>query len=66
MLPIPPLPWRDDTVSLLPSNLAGLQLLKEYMAGEIGVEDGELVAASKGLHIYDYAWKLAKLRTMRV
>ncbi len=43
-----------------PSNLAAIQLLKEYMAGEIGVEDGELVAMSKGLHIYEYAWELAK------
>ncbi|MBU2546944.1 MAG: thymidylate synthase [Proteobacteria bacterium] len=49
----------------LPANLGGLQLLKEYMAAEIGVEDGEIVAASKGLHLYDYAWRLAELRTMR-
>ena len=48
-----------------PANLGGIQLLKEYMAGEIGVEDGEIIAASKGLHLYDYAWQLAKLRTMR-
>lgn len=43
-----------------PSNLAGIQLLKEYMASEIGVEDGELLALSKGLHLYDYTWELAK------
>jgi thymidylate synthase len=43
-----------------PSNLAAIQLLKEYMAGEIGVEDGELVAMSKGLHLYEYCWDLAK------
>jgi thymidylate synthase len=43
-----------------PSNLAALQLLKEYIAGEIGVEDGELVAMSKGLHLYEYSWDLAK------
>ena len=49
-----------------PANLGGIQLLKEYMASEIGVEDGEIVAASKGLHLYDYAWELAELRTMRV
>jgi thymidylate synthase len=48
-----------------PANLGALQLLKEYMAGEIGVEDGEIIASSKGLHLYDYAWQLAKLRTMR-
>ncbi len=43
-----------------PSNLAAMQLLKEYMASEIGVEDGELVAMSKGLHLYEYAWELAQ------
>ncbi|MCJ7769926.1 MAG: thymidylate synthase [Dehalococcoidales bacterium] len=42
-----------------PSNLAAMQLLKEYMASEIGVEDGELIAMSKGLHLYEYAWELA-------
>jgi thymidylate synthase len=44
----------------LPSNLAAIQLLKEYMAGEIGVEDGEILAMSKGLHLYEYSWELAK------
>jgi thymidylate synthase len=43
-----------------PSNLAAIQLLKEYMASEIGVEDGELVASSKGLHLYEYTWELAR------
>lgn len=45
-----------------PANLAGLQLLKEYMAEEIGVEDGEMIACSKGLHLYEYAWPLANIR----
>ncbi len=44
----------------LPSNLAGIQLLKEYVASEIGVEDGEIMALSKGLHLYDYSWELAR------
>jgi len=44
----------------LPSNLAGIQLLKEYMASEIGVEDGEIMALSKGLHLYEYTWELAR------
>jgi len=43
-----------------PSNLAAIQLLKEYMAGEIGVDDGELIAMSKGMHLYEYAWELAR------
>lgn len=46
-----------------PANLAAIQMLKEYMAVEIGVEDGEIIASSKGLHLYDYVWELAKLRT---
>lgn len=48
-----------------PANLGAIQLLKEYMADEIGVDDGEIIAASKGLHLYDYAWELAKLRTLK-
>jgi thymidylate synthase len=47
----------------LPSNLAAIQKMKEFMADEIGVEDGELMAASKGLHLYDYNWPHAELRT---
>ncbi len=48
-----------------PANLGAIQLLKEYMAAEIGVEDGEIIAASKGAHIYDYSWRLAAIRTLR-
>ena len=46
-----------------PSNLGGLELVKQYMAEEIGVENGEIIATSKGLHLYDYSWDLAKQRT---
>lgn len=49
-----------------PANLAAIQMLKEYMAQEIGVGDGEIIATSKGLHLYDYVWELAKLRAMKV
>lgn len=48
-----------------PTNLAGVQLLKEYMADEIGVEPGETIAISKGMHLYDYAWEIAKTRLGR-
>jgi len=48
----------------LPANLAGIQTLKEYMADEIGVADGEMIVESKGLHLYGYAEKLAKIRCM--
>jgi thymidylate synthase len=48
-----------------PANLSGIQLLKEYIKDEIGVEDGEIIASSKGLHIYDYTFDLAKCLRMR-
>lgn len=48
-----------------PANLGGIQLLKEYCAAEIGVEDGEIIATSKGLHIYGYSFDLAKKLRMR-
>ncbi len=44
-----------------PSNLAAIQLLKEYMSSEIGVSDGEIIAMSKGMHLYEYAWDLARI-----
>lgn len=44
----------------LPQNLGGLQLLKEYIAGEVGVEDGEMIVMSKGLHVYDYVWSMVE------
>jgi thymidylate synthase len=44
-----------------PANLAGIVHLQEYMASEIGVEVGEMIASSKGLHIYKYVWELAEI-----
>lgn len=49
----------------LPANLAGIQNLKEFMAAEIGVEDGEMLVESKGLHLYGYAEDLARLRCFK-
>ena len=43
-----------------PSNLAAVQLLKEYMASCIGVNDGEMIVSSKGLHLYEPVWEIAK------
>ncbi|MCU0822226.1 MAG: thymidylate synthase [Spirochaetes bacterium] len=43
-----------------PANLAAMQMMKEYIASEIGVEDGEMICSSKGLHIYNYVWELAE------
>ena len=47
------------------ANLAAIQNLKEYMAAELAVKDGELVVESKGLHLYGYAEELAKLRCLK-
>lgn len=49
----------------LPSNLAAIQLVKEYMGKEIGVADGEIIALSKGLHLYDHVWDLARTATYK-
>jgi len=54
-----------DLWSGMPANLAAIQTLKEYMAGQIGVDDGEMIVESKGLHLYGYAEKLAKLRCFK-
>jgi len=51
----------NDLWSGFPANLAAIQLLKEYMAYQIGVEDGEIIYSSKGLHLYDYVWELAEI-----
>ena len=48
-----------------PANLAAIQNLKEYMAAELGINDGEMVVESKGLHLYGYAEDLAKLRCLK-
>lgn len=45
-----------------PANLAGIAVLQKYMADEIGIESGPIIASSKGLHIYGYVEELAKLR----
>ncbi len=43
-----------------PANLAGIQTMTEYIASEIGVEDGEMICSTKGLHLYNYVWELAE------
>jgi len=51
-----------DLYSGLPANLAAIVHLQEYMANEIGVEPGELICSSKGLHLYSMYWPLAATR----
>lgn len=51
-----------DLWSGFPANLVALQLMKEHMSREIGVEDGEMICSSKGLHLYGYTWEIAGKR----
>ena len=43
-----------------PANLAAIEMMKQYCAAEIGVENGEIIASSKGLHLYNYVWEIAE------
>jgi len=47
----------------LPANLAAIEIMRQYCASAIGLEtgDGEIIATSKGLHLYDYVFKIAEL-----
>lgn len=53
-----------DLWSGYPANLAGISMLQEHMADEIGVDQGEMICTSKGLHLYDYSVDFAKARCM--
>jgi thymidylate synthase len=44
----------------LPANLGAIELMKQYCAEQIGVENGEIIATSKGLHLYNYVWEIAE------
>jgi len=48
-----------------PANLAAILQLQEYVSMQIGVECGEMYVSSKGLHLYDYEFDIAKLIRMR-
>jgi thymidylate synthase len=54
-----------DLWGALSMNLAAFELLKQYMASQIGVENGCMIFASKGLHIYDESWKYAAERCQK-
>lgn len=45
-----------------PANLAGMQLVKEYVGQALGANDGRIIACSKGLHLYDYSIQVAAER----
>jgi len=49
-----------DLFGGFPANLAAIELMKQYCAAQIGVENGEIIASSKGLHIYSYVWEISE------
>ena len=49
-----------DLFGGFPANLAAIEMMKQYCAAQIGVENGEIIASSKGLHIYDYVFEIAE------
>lgn len=46
-----------DSFQGLPTNLGGLTLLKQYVASEVNVDEGDLICFSDGLHIYPHLTK---------
>jgi thymidylate synthase len=48
-----------------PTNLGGIELLKQYVASEASLRNGPLYAYSAGAHIYGYQEEIARLRTLR-
>lgn len=49
-----------------PTNLGGIELLKQYVASETSLKNGPMYAYSAGAHIYGYQEEIARLRTLRV
>ncbi len=54
-----------DLWSGFPVNMAATQLLKEELARALSVEDGALLALSKGLHLWEHSWEWAMCRLGR-
>jgi thymidylate synthase len=48
-----------------PVNMAATQLLKEELALALEVEDGDIIALSKGLHLWEHSWEWAQCRLWR-
>jgi thymidylate synthase len=48
-----------------PTNLGGIELLKQYVASEANLSNGPIYAYSAGAHIYGYQEEIARLRTLR-
>lgn len=54
-----------DLWSGLPTNLGGIELLKQFVADETSLKNGPMYAYSAGLHIYGFQEEMARLRTLR-
>ncbi|NWF74956.1 MAG: hypothetical protein HXY53_00040 [Nitrospirae bacterium] len=48
-----------------PTNLGGIELLKQFIASETNLKNGPIYAYSAGAHIYGYQEEIARLRTLR-
>jgi thymidylate synthase len=48
-----------------PTNLGGIELLKQFVASETNLKNGPMYAYSAGAHIYGYQEEIARLRTLR-
>jgi thymidylate synthase len=48
-----------------PTNLGGIELLKQLVASEAGLKNGPMYAYSSGAHIYGYQEEIARLRTLK-
>ena len=46
----------------MPAYLDAIELMRQYCAEAIGLDPkkGEIIASSKGLHLYNYVWKIAE------
>jgi thymidylate synthase len=48
-----------------PTNLGGIELLKQFVAAETSLKNGPMYAYSAGAHIYGYQEEIARLRTLK-
>jgi thymidylate synthase len=49
-----------------PTNLGGIELLKQYVVSETSLKNGPMYAYSAGAHIYGYQEEIVRLRTLRL
>jgi thymidylate synthase len=48
-----------------PTNMGGIELLKQFVASEANLRNGSMYAYSAGAHIYGYQEEIVRLRTLR-